>query len=104
MNHVFVFNERLGIALPTLTREWDGYSEAERTAIVEQWETIRGRIPDLVVRFEVLINEKQALLCEEDDFERSCLLNSDIAELASRINDLHIWYRIDQEIEPRRHA
>ncbi|TYP71135.1 hypothetical protein [Paenibacillus methanolicus] len=104
MNHVFVFNERLGIALPTLAREWDGYSEAERIAIVEQWETIRGRIPDLVIRFESLINEKQAQLSDEDDFERSCLLNSDIADLASRINDLHIWYRINQEIEPRRHS
>ncbi|MFD0716508.1 hypothetical protein [Paenibacillus sp. GCM10027626] len=102
MNY-FVLNERLGIELPALEREWEGYSETERANIVEQWELIRGSIPDRIFGFEKLINHKQSLLYEEENFERSCALNSDIAELASRINDLHIWYRLNQEIGVRRH-
>ncbi|MBW7476123.1 hypothetical protein K0T92_15365 [Paenibacillus oenotherae] len=104
MLQLFVFDERLGIALPKLELEWEGYSESDRAAIVTQWEIIRGAIPDRVFLFEREINKKQAELFDEDDFEMSCLLNSDIAELASRINDLHIWYRINQEIETRRHS
>ncbi|MCQ6558513.1 hypothetical protein [Paenibacillus mendelii] len=104
MNSLFVYNERLGIAIPELTREWACYTEDERASIVGRWEIIRGTIPDQVIRFERIINEKQAMLFEEEDFEASCTLNWDIADLASRINDLHIWYRINQEIEPRRHS
>jgi len=104
VNPYFFFNERLGIALPELKREWETYSEIERAAIVERWEIIRGSIPDRVMGFERLINLKQAQLFDEENFECSCRLNSDIADLASRINDLHIWYRMNQEIEPRRHS
>ncbi|MWC28903.1 hypothetical protein [Paenibacillus sp. MMS18-CY102] len=100
----FVWNDRLGISLPNLEHEWDEYSDAERLRIVEQWEMIRGTIPDRIMALEQLIRVQQARLYDEDDFETSCLLNFDIAELASRINDLHIWYRINQEIEPRRHS
>jgi len=104
VDHYFVFNERLGIALPALKHDWEAYSEIERAAIVERWEIIRGSIPDRVMGFESLINFKQAQLFEEENFDCSCRLNSDIADLASRINDLHIWYRMNQEIEPRRHS
>ncbi|QHT60158.1 hypothetical protein GXP70_09525 [Paenibacillus lycopersici] len=104
MNHYFTWDDRLGISLPDLELEWEQYSESERMAIVAKWETIRGTIPDRVIAFERIINVKQAELFEEEDFERSCGINSDIADLASRINDLHIWYRINQEIENKRHS
>ncbi|WP_229750336.1 hypothetical protein [Paenibacillus nasutitermitis] len=104
VDDIFRWNERLGIALPELQQEWEGYSEQVRAAIVTQWEIIRGTIPDRVFAYERLIHVKQAELFEEEDFETSCCINSEIAELASRINDLHIWYRINQEIEPRRHS
>ena len=104
MNHYFLWDDRLGISLPALHQAWDRFSEAERTYIVTKWEDIRGTIPDRVLAFERIINAKQAELFEEEDFERSCGINSDIAELASRINDLHIWYRINQEIENKRHS
>ncbi|WP_219836051.1 hypothetical protein [Paenibacillus sp. R14(2021)] len=104
MNHYFTWNDRLGISLPTIEREWEAFSEAERTYIVTQWEDIRGSIPDRVIAFERVINAKQAQLFEEEDFERSCDINLDIAEFASRINDLHIWYRMNQEIESKRHS
>jgi hypothetical protein len=102
-NYRFVWNERLGIPLPSLDAEWEAYGEDERKAIIEQWETIRGTIPDRVFRLERIIVAKQSELDAEEDFERSCRLNGEIAELASRINDLHIWYRIDQDVNPRTH-
>lgn len=104
MDQRFVFDERLGIPLPNLELEWEDYSVSERADIVTKWEIIRGAIPDRVFQFEREINKKQAELFDEDDFHQSCLLNSAIAELASRINDLHIWYRMNQEIESRRHS
>lgn len=104
MGQRFVFDERLGISLPNLTLDWEDYSVSEREDIVTRWEIIRGAIPDRVFQFEREINKKQAELFEEDNFQLSCMLNSDIAELASRINDLHIWYRMNQEIETRRHS
>ncbi|QHW30598.1 hypothetical protein GZH47_06855 [Paenibacillus rhizovicinus] len=104
MNHYFSWDDRLGISLPTLNQEWEQYNEAEQTFIVTQWEDIRGTIPDRVIALERVINVKQAELFEEEDFERSCCINSDIADLASRINDLHIWYRMNQELDNKRHS
>jgi hypothetical protein len=104
VDRFFAFNERLGIAVPELDRDWDCYTFEERGSIVARWEIIRGTIPDRVFAFERLINAKQDRLYEEEDFEASCLLNAEIADLASRINDLHIWYRINQEVESRRHS
>ncbi|MBM7565456.1 hypothetical protein [Paenibacillus sacheonensis] len=104
MNHYFTWDDRLGISLPTLHQEWERFSEAERTYIVTQWEGIRGTIPERVIAIERVINAKQAELFEEEDFERSCGINSDIADLASRINDLHIWYRMNQDVESKRHS
>ncbi|SFI94023.1 hypothetical protein SAMN02799624_02781 [Paenibacillus sp. UNC496MF] len=104
MNRYFAWDDRLGIPLPALRLAWEQYGEAERTSIVTQWEIIRGTIPDRVMAFERVINAKQTELFEEEDFERSCGINADIAELASRINDLHIWYRMNQDIENKRHS
>ncbi|PZD96033.1 hypothetical protein DNH61_10950 [Paenibacillus sambharensis] len=103
-NHVFKLDARLGIELPVLGTDWERLSVEERSAILEYWETIRGTIPDRIFALERLINKLQARLNEEEDFDVSCKLNSDIAEQASRINDLHIWYRVNQEIETRRHS
>ncbi|SDR98318.1 hypothetical protein SAMN05444162_0481 [Paenibacillaceae bacterium GAS479] len=103
-NRYFRTDDRLGIPLPILDREWEQYDVTEQMGIVEQWELIRGRIPDVIFALEREIILNQGMLDEEDDFVRSCKLNSDIAELASRINELHIWYRVNQEIEQRRHS
>lgn len=100
----FDWNDRLRISLPVLERDWGQYEASEQMKIIEQWETIRGTIPDRVMEFERMINGMQAQLFEETDFETSCMLNFEIAEYASRINELHIWYRIDQELESRRHS
>jgi hypothetical protein len=105
-NSQFLADARLGIALPCFTLAWEAMSPEEQAAVLAQWETIRGRIPDRVIGFEAEIRRLQDGLFEEENFERSCRLNSEIAELASRINDLNIWYRTEQDFEEeaRRHS
>ncbi|QIZ68659.1 hypothetical protein [Geobacillus subterraneus] len=93
MNHRFVDDARLGIRVPQLDKHWDDYSAEEQEAILLEWEAIRGLIPDRIATLERQINEKQDALGREADFARSCQLNADIAELASMVNDLWIWYR-----------
>jgi hypothetical protein len=103
MKGCFIYDDRLGIRLPKLEKEWEDYSKKEQEQILLEWETIRGKIPDRIVELEKLINKKQAQLGEENDFARSCALNSEIAELASIINDLWIWYRMNQTVSERMH-
>jgi hypothetical protein len=98
MAYQFVFNHRLGIKLPDLEMEWSDYNKITQETILDEWEKIRGHIPDRIIELEKDINLKQAALYEEADFEKSCELNSEIAELASIINDLWLWYRLNQNI------
>lgn len=97
----FVFDARLGISLPWLETDWEQYDVRERSDMLLKWEMIRGRIPDRIRELEEGINRKQEALYEEEDFETSCRLNSEIAEMASTIHDLQIWYRVQQTIHPR---
>lgn len=103
MKYEFVYDERLGIELPLLHEDWNALTVAERSDILRIWEHIRGRIPDRIQQLERVIVEKQNRLNVEDDFPRSCALNSEIAELASRITDLHLWYRADQDVSVKGH-
>ncbi|MEY4480481.1 MAG: hypothetical protein RLZZ267_1159 [Bacillota bacterium] len=98
----FIYDERLGINLPDLDQDWDDYSIEQQRAIVFQWERIRGSIPTRIFEIEQVINVKQACLNTEENFLLSCRLNSEIAELASVINDLQIWYRVGQDVTPNR--
>ncbi|MEX2415627.1 MAG: hypothetical protein WD424_05740 [Paenibacillaceae bacterium] len=97
--YTFKYDERLDIELPQLHMEWSEYSMDEREAIVTQWEHIRGTIPERIKQFEQMINIKQDQLNREFHFPTSCTINWEIAELASRINDLHLWFRMNQEID-----
>lgn len=99
----FAFDERLGIHIPDLPREWGSYPRVEREEILFQWEQIRGRIPDRIKQIEKVIIEKQERLNGEENFVASCRLNSEIADLASTINDLHLWYRVNQEVSAKVH-
>lgn len=98
MAYQFIFNYRLGIKIPELALEWTEYKKQAQETILEEWEKIRGHIPDRIKELEQEINCKQAALYEEENFEKSCELNSEIAELASIINDLWLWYRVNQAI------
>jgi hypothetical protein len=102
-HHFFSFNSRLGISIPDLQKPWYDYSDKDQQEIILTWETIRGRIPDRIGELETLINSKQAELNDENDFPRSCLLNSEISELASVINDLWLWYRTNQNVSTKVH-
>ena len=106
VNGQFALDARLGIAVPRLTLPWERLSREKQAAVLAKWESIRGRIPDRIAVFEERIRKKQIDLFEEEDFAESCRLNSEIAELASRINDLNIWYRTEQDFEEetRRHG
>jgi hypothetical protein len=93
MKEYFSFDDRLGIHVPDLDLDWEYYKMDTQQTILFQWEQIRGSIPDRIADLERTINMKQAQLADETDFPRSCHLNREIAELASVINDLWIWYR-----------
>ncbi len=98
VNQYFKYDKRLKIFLPHLNVNWNQYNLATQNKIVEHWEQIRGGIPDRIHDLEEQINQKQAELNQEDDFNKSCQLNEDIADLASIINDLWIWFRTTQSI------
>ena len=100
----FTYNNRLGIHIPDLDREWNNYSKDEQQIILLEWEKIRGSIPDRISELENIINHKQVELSNESDFPRSCQLNTEIADLASIINDLWLWYRANQEIAQKGHS
>ena len=102
MNYYFIIDERLGIHLPKLDKQWREYKKETQQLILLKWEKIRGQIPDRIIELEKMINKKQEQLDNEANFPRSCELNSDISELASIINDLWIWYRMNQTVEQKR--
>jgi len=106
LDRQFAWSDRLGIFVPSLQQDWDSMTRREQAAVLERWEDIRGKIPDRVMRLEEEIKIKQDDLSDEEDFSASCRLNRDIAELASRINDLHIWFRTQQDLdeETKRHG
>lgn len=103
MNYSFQNDDRLGIKLPILDQSWNQYTLQAKEAILSEWEMIRGKIPDRIKELEDDINAKQEQLNTEENFERSCQLNSEIAELASVINDLWIWYRMNNDISGKGH-
>ncbi|MBM4762557.1 ABC transporter C-terminal domain-containing protein [Bacillus sp. B15-48] len=98
MKEFFNFDSRLGISIPSFKVGWDELSLGIQHQILLHWEKIRGHIPDRIAELESLINQKQAELNDESNFTRSCKLNSEIAELASIINDLWLWYRTHQDV------
>jgi hypothetical protein len=103
MRKEFIFNERLAIPIPELIGGWESYPIKIREQIVDEWEQIRGRIPERIFELEKIINLKQNLLNVEENFPLACQLNSEIAEYASIINDLHLWYRANQDLHSRVH-
>ncbi|MGE6378668.1 hypothetical protein [Peribacillus muralis] len=103
MKELFTYDERLGIAIPDLNLEWDEYTKGEQQRILVHWENIRGSIPDRIKELETTINHKQNQLSDESDFAASCQLNSEIADLASIINDLWLWYRANQGVSGKMH-
>ncbi|WP_394235544.1 hypothetical protein [Niallia oryzisoli] len=103
MEEYFIYNERLGIELPSNDLKWDMLSDETQESVLLYWENIRGAIPDRIISLEKTINKKQAQLDNESNFQVSCQLNSEIAELASVINDLWLWFRLNQSLSEKMH-
>jgi len=103
MREYFYFDHRLGIQIPDLAMELAEYSLEIQQEILLYWEQIRGSIPDRISDLENQINQKQALLSNESNFPLSCKLNTEIAELASIINDLWLWYRANEVLLTKVH-
>lgn len=99
----FIYNDRLGIHIPDLDLHWEKYDSHIQQEILTEWEDIRGTIPDRIRDLEAIINKKQQQLNEEECFSTSCTLNYEIAELASQINDLWLWYRTQEDITEKSH-
>ncbi|WP_270179585.1 hypothetical protein [Alkalihalobacillus sp. CinArs1] len=89
----FYRDERLQIDVPILELFWEELALDEQEEILLRWEQIRSTIPDRIIELEGKIMEKQSQLSNEENFETSCSLNTQIADLASIINDLWLWYR-----------
>jgi hypothetical protein len=103
MKEYFSFDDRLGIVIPDLSMELAEYSLETQEEILLYWEQVRGSIPDRISDLEIQINQKQALLSNESNFPRSCNLNTEIADLASIINDLWLWYRSNEVHSTKAH-
>lgn len=100
MNYHFEYDERLGIRLPYLNAEWEELSPEERRDMILEWERIKAKIPDRITEVEREIEERQRQVGQEEDWDRICRLYEEICSLASVINDLQIWSRVDQDLEP----
>ncbi len=103
LDNYFYYNDRLGIQVPVISEDWELLPYDIQQSILLYWENIRGMIPDRIKVLENSINIKQAQLSNESDFERSCQLNGEIADLASIINDLWLWFRTNQETAEKVH-
>lgn len=104
MNYTFKYDARLGIHLPLLNKVWEEYTVEEQEQILLEWEAKRADIPGRIKELEKIIEGKQAQLNNEANFKRACELNYEIAEVAKTINDLNIWFRIQQETEAKMHT
>ncbi|WP_062047756.1 hypothetical protein [Bacillus sp. JCM 19034] len=93
MSVQFIYDRRLGIELPLFEQSWDALDYKIKDVTLKKWEEIRGTIPDRVKEFEEKIRIVHLQLSDEEDFETCCRLNEEMAELASIINDLWIWFR-----------
>ncbi|GAX88930.1 hypothetical protein [Effusibacillus lacus] len=99
MRYGFEYDERLGIKLPKLTVEWEELSPEERHEMILEWEKIKARIPDRIMELEREIDTRQLRVAQEEDWEAVCRLYGEIYSLASIINDLHIWTRVNQDFD-----
>lgn len=96
MKHAdFSLDERLGIALPNFTVPYEEMSPDRQAAVIEQWETIRARIPDQIQYFENEIQDRLTRIHETEDWDQIVAYFHDISDIASRIAELNTWSRVD---------
>lgn len=91
----FSLDSRLGIELPDLSVQFEDLPEDAQENIIADWETIRARIPEQIMKFEQTIEDLLQQVHEEDDWDIIAALFADISDYASRINELNTWRRVD---------
>ncbi|WP_025028312.1 hypothetical protein [Caldalkalibacillus mannanilyticus] len=96
-NVEFIYNERLGIELPTFNTDWELLTPEEQHQVIFKWETIRATIPDRIAALERMIAEREGQLQVEDNFPIFCRLSAEISDYASRVIDLNLWFRTQEE-------
>jgi hypothetical protein len=94
----FRYNERLGIEVPYIYADWEQFTQEEQYQIIYRWEKVRSEIPDHIKYLEKMIHERELKLQIEDDFQFFCQLSAEISDLASRIIDLNLWFRTQEEV------
>jgi hypothetical protein len=94
----FRYDERLEIEIPYMYADWEQFTQEEQYQIIYRWEKIRSQIPDRIKYLEKMIQERELKLQIEDDFQSFCQLSSEISDLASRIIDLNLWFRTQEEV------
>ncbi|MCD8510449.1 MAG: hypothetical protein LRY73_11675 [Bacillus sp. (in: Bacteria)] len=98
MTELFQEDKRLGIALPDLNEPWEKFTLQEQTKILSYWEKQRSKIPDRIKELEKEVKVKTRNMLVENDEKKMIQLNNEIVYLASIINDLNIWFRIEPAI------
>ncbi|MDG5789083.1 hypothetical protein QA612_16625 [Evansella sp. AB-P1] len=92
---LFVKDERLGISIPNLDRDWKSYTLKEQSMILSSWEKERAKIPDKIKELEKIVTYKTKELLVENNGDKMEQLNNEIMTFASMINDLNILFRIE---------
>lgn len=100
---VFQLDTRLGIELPVFETPFEELPRTEQEAILLRWETIRARIPDQIMRLEHDIEGLLQLVHEEEDWDIIASYFVQISDLASRINELNTWRRVDPSLHATVH-
>lgn len=103
MSEHFAYDDRLGMEVPRLMREWSEYTVEERERILADWESLRGGIPAVIARFEEEINDRHERLQRVEDWDESVRLLTEVNDYASRINDLNILFRTQPDVESPEH-
>jgi hypothetical protein len=93
----FKYNERLEINTPYMYVDWEQLTQEEQYQVIYRWEKVRSQIPDRIKYLEKMIQERELKLQIEDDFQSFCQLSKEISDLASRVIDLNLWFRTQEE-------
>lgn len=94
----FKLDARLGIKLPDFATPYEHLDTAEQEHVLLEWETIRSRIPDQIMKFESIIQSYLDAIHEEEDWDTIASHFTSISDYASRIHDLNTWRRVDPSL------
>ncbi len=94
----FRHDPRLGIELPDLTTPYEELSHTQQEELIAYWEGVRAHIPDQIMKFEQDIEDHLQAVHQEEDWDIVAAHFADISDLASRINELNMWRRVDPSL------